>query len=485
VGRPVVSEYKVKKAAKPNSGKVWYIIGRPNGRRIRAWFPSKEAAQAEATERNIAMRKLGKNAVALDAVLAETARDGATRLKPFGKTLKDAIDFYLLHLNNLRHSITATELETLTIAEFDRRLKEEEISKKHYTSMRETLRKFVTKYGDTQISTLTGAEIKAWLAGLPLVAKTRSRHFGYLNNALTIATKANALAANPLEGLEPFRVKRKTKVEILTPEEMKAFLSSLDRDWLPFFAICAFTGLRREEVSRLDWTEIKLERLLIDLPPEKGKNNRRKLEEIPANLAKILEPFVRKSGFVKPKKKLQHAMENAVAGAKIEWKQNCLRHSFCSYAVALKGLEWTSDQADHSIAILKRDYREVVTKEDAAKYFSILVTNQHLSPLLGDMTKPTRPKNSKTTSPIAKKSKSVKKVESAKSTPAEDFAKLLALHETKGPVPFRPTQRDYKRQEKLVSADSLSEIAFDDGLFKDEVDLNGFVRWILRCQAKR
>ena len=69
---------------------------------------------------------------------------------------------------------------------------------------------------DTQISTLTGAEIKAWLAGLPLVAKTRNRHFGYLRNAFTIAKKANALAANPLEGLEPFRVKRKTKVEILT-----------------------------------------------------------------------------------------------------------------------------------------------------------------------------------------------------------------------------------------------------------------------------
>jgi hypothetical protein len=36
-----------------------------------------------------------------------------------------------------------------------------------------------------------------------------------------------------------------------------------------------------------------------------------------------------------------------------------------------------------------------------------------------------------------------------------------------------------------VSAGSLSEIAFEDGLFKDGADLNGFVRWILRCQAKR
>ena len=101
------------------------------------------------------------------------------------------------------------------------------------------------------------------------------------------------------------------------------------------------------------------------------------------------------------------------------------------------------------------------------------------------MKKPTRPRKSETTSPIANKSKPVKKVESAKSTPAENFATLIELHNTKGPVPFRPTQRDYKRQEKLVSADSLSEIAFDDGLFKDEADLNGFVRWILRCQAKR
>jgi hypothetical protein len=101
------------------------------------------------------------------------------------------------------------------------------------------------------------------------------------------------------------------------------------------------------------------------------------------------------------------------------------------------------------------------------------------------MSKPTKLKKTETTSPIAKKSRPVKKVESANSTPEENFTKLIALHETKGPVPFRPTQRDYKRQEKLVSVDSLSKITFDDGLFKDEADLNRFVRWILRCQAKR
>jgi hypothetical protein len=102
----------------PNGGKVWHIVGRPNRTRIRAWFKTKEAAQAEATERNLAMRKLGENAVALDAVLAETARDGATRLKPYGKTLKDAIDFYLSHLIALQSSISARELESRIVARF-------------------------------------------------------------------------------------------------------------------------------------------------------------------------------------------------------------------------------------------------------------------------------------------------------------------------------------------------------------------------------
>jgi len=44
--------------------------------------------------------------------------------------------------------------------------------------------------------------------------------------------------------------------------------------------------------------------------------------------------------------------------------------------------------------------------------------------------------------------------------------KINRVHKTKGPVPFRPTQRDYNVQEKLVSVDSLSKITFDDGLLK-------------------
>jgi hypothetical protein len=59
------------------------------------------------------------------------------------------------------------------------------------------------------------------------------------------------------------------------------------------------------------------------------------------------------------------------------------------------------------------------------------------------MSKPTKSKKSDAASPTA--TKPVKEAESttvpAKSTPEENFTKLIELHKAKGPVPFRPTQR--------------------------------------------
>jgi hypothetical protein len=64
-------------------------------------------------------------------------------------------------------------------------------------------------------------------------------------------------------------------------------------------------------------------------------------------------------------------MENAARKAGIDWKQNCICHSFCSYTVATQGLDWTALQADHSTKMLRDHYLEAVTREDAVKYWAI------------------------------------------------------------------------------------------------------------------
>ena len=106
----------------PNGDLVWYIIGRPNGKRQRAWFPTKEKAQAEATERNLKMRKLGEESVAVDNSLIVMAQKGAELLRPHGKNIMDAVRYYLGHLNQLSYSVPFRALATQVRSEFKRRL---------------------------------------------------------------------------------------------------------------------------------------------------------------------------------------------------------------------------------------------------------------------------------------------------------------------------------------------------------------------------
>jgi hypothetical protein len=87
-------------------------------------------------------------------------------------------------------------------AEFARRLSAGEISPRHIQSMDETLRKFLEKYGDTNLATVTATDIKQWLSGMNLAIKTRNRHLGYVKNALGIGKDFGLLAENPLQGAE-------------------------------------------------------------------------------------------------------------------------------------------------------------------------------------------------------------------------------------------------------------------------------------------
>ena len=245
--------------------------------------------------------------------------------------------------------------------------------------VRETLNKFRLTFGTVLIDQIAAGDVKQWLAKLPLAVKTRNKHLGYVSTMFQLAAQEwNLLEKNPLGGINKFSDPRNGyHIQVYTPEELQAVLSAVSTDWLPQFAINAFTGLRRAEIERLDWSEIKLDRRLIDLPFAKGKNGRRKLIRIPENLAAILSPLVESKGAVKPDRRFDLEVKRLKKGLGIKWLHNGLRHSFCSYAVALHGFVWTAEQAQHSETMLKKHYREVVTKEAAEKYFKIRVSIEH------------------------------------------------------------------------------------------------------------
>jgi integrase len=133
------------------------------------------------------------------------------------------------------------------------------------------------------------------LPGTDLAVKTRNNYLGYIQNMFRMAQKWDLIEHDIFARVDKFRnpLENSLKVAIMTVPQMSAFLRAVESEFRPLFALNAFTGLRRQEIERLDWSEIKLERNLIDLPAEKGKNRRRKLIEVPPNLVDWLRPFER------------------------------------------------------------------------------------------------------------------------------------------------------------------------------------------------
>ena len=367
--RPILFRYRY--SENPFRGKHWYVSGFRGGKRIQQWCDSEKEARMRVKHFNAEVAAHGTK-LALSPSARIHAVEAQERLAKYGKTIAEAIDFYCAYLDKLGASILVSELGLRVMDEFKRKVEAGEIRKEHLTNMQETLRKFLAEFGNRHLKQVSGLEIKAWLAGLPLAIKTRNRHLNYVRNIMGLARDWSLLDSDPLERIDRFNdpKAKSLQVQILTVEQLQALLTSIAPAYLPFVAINAFAGLRRIEIARLDWSEIKLGRNLIDLPPEKSKNYKRKLIEVPANLKAILAPFEKAEGPVVPKS-IDKTLAAAVKKAGIPWPQNVLRHSFCSYAVALRGADWTAAQADHSLAMLRKHYWEVVDKEEAQKYCAI------------------------------------------------------------------------------------------------------------------
>jgi hypothetical protein len=253
---------------KPYRDRHWYVSGFTGGKRIQLWFKSEKEAKAAAANRNADIKANGTQ-ISLDPITRNYAIAAEKMLAPYGKSILDAASFYCKHLDVLASSISVSELCARVKAEFERRFTAKEISYGHNKLMRQSLRRFIARFGDQPIKVLAdGKEIKAWLASEPLTIKTRNRHLNYIRNMFERAREWNLLDADPFARISGFNDPnaKARQVEILSVEQLIALLNALDRDLPPFFALCAFTGLRGAEVSRLDWSEVKLDQVSIDFP---------------------------------------------------------------------------------------------------------------------------------------------------------------------------------------------------------------------------
>lgn len=104
----------------------------------------------------------------------------------------------------------------------------------------------------------------------------------------------------------------------------------------------------------------------VEVAADKSKTRRRRLVPILPTLRSWLDL----QGDL-PVLNLVRRLRRVRAAAGIPWPHDCLRHSFCSYVLPVKGAAWTANAAGHSEQILFQHYWELVPPAEAERFWAL------------------------------------------------------------------------------------------------------------------
>lgn len=347
----------------------WTLAGyRINNKRVRRFFETKGEAEAFVQQLYVKAENLGTRATHITQDLHVMAVQCADKLKPFGKTVADATEFYVRHLEALERSCRIEEL----VERFLETKRADGIALRYERELRSRLGQFARAFAGRSVATLTTNEIDDWLRSLGRAPLTRNHSRRTLHVLFAYAVSRRYCPANPVTDIAKAKVVAPA-VKILTPEQTARLLESADDSLRPALAINAFAGLRPAEIARLDWKEVRLEREYIEVTAAKSKTASRRLVKILPNLREWLKAAPERTGPVLPANSRKLTDAARVRAGLEEWPSNALRHGFGSYHLGkYKDAAALALEMGHTTtAMLFAHYREVVTPEEAERYWKI------------------------------------------------------------------------------------------------------------------
>jgi integrase len=356
-----------------HSATAKYVIEglRVNGKRKRLFFSTKQKADEEFARLKIKRRKEGENALRISDSLRIMALESEQKLTPFGKTLQDAVEFYVHYLQQALQSISVSVLIDDYLA-VQKRLKR---SQPHIKDLQQRLGRFKEDFGELPLRTITTKELETWLHALKLSAQSINNFRSRLAALFAYAEKRGYIDKNPVSVIDKIKLVDEAP-EIFTPGQLQNLLQKAPADLLPTIALGAFAGLRTAEILRLEWQDIDLKRNFINVSATKSKTAKRRLIPIAPNLADWLRPYAHRSGRIYPFShrwyhfnidELRKAVELA------DWPNNGLRHSFASYHLGKHqdAARLALEMGHTTPRMIFDHYREVVSPEESERYWNI------------------------------------------------------------------------------------------------------------------
>jgi hypothetical protein len=126
-----------------NRGYHYYLDGlKVNGKRKRLFFATEAEAKEELKKWDRRIRKEGEDALAISQELRILAAKCAKRLEQFEKSIWDATEFYIEHLERMRGSVPVAVL----FADYLATKQRANLSAKHLADIKQRLGRFVADF---------------------------------------------------------------------------------------------------------------------------------------------------------------------------------------------------------------------------------------------------------------------------------------------------------------------------------------------------
>jgi len=361
----------------------------------RQHFRRKADAELELAKKKAEIASYGAASASIPDSLRVAALEGHLELKEYGKTLRDAVDFYVAHLKSMAGGKDLKE----AVDEFVLEIKATK-SDRYYRSIKNRLETMVKRLpAKCTTAQVTSVEVASILKGFGAAATKRSYKANMRRFFNWCKTDKGYCQTNPLEDSPRISSDKEKDVEVLVPGELAKLLEECDEAILPGVVLGAFCGLRQSEIAKLDWSAIKLDRKLVTIKGLVAKMGSRRVVPIPDNAVDWLTPLAKTTGAVWPAgdeyrapwniarlrcgwgpfqstcaavNAVQDAMTEAQRKKLKPWPDNALRHSAISYKLALTAdLAKVATEAGNSPSIVKKHYDAVVEKPEAEAWFAI------------------------------------------------------------------------------------------------------------------
>ena len=361
-----VSIYQLKRS----NGSVFYCVAWREGKHRQREYKTDLTDAKVFAANTLATISEGKSAL-------EDAKKGEllpfymkqAELQELGVTLDEIIKFYKKHA--LKPTAAVPTVQEAS-KEYQEMLEEQGLSLVH----RRTVKYHLIPFEDAfrcRMNEVTSEGVGDYLAKVKVTPRTKNNYRLTLSAFFNWAMDARKMVDhNPVKGTRAYKVVRE-EPEVFTPEEMETLLKLVKgSEILPFVVIGGFAGVRAAEIRRLTWEDVDWEQKCIHLVGRITKTGRRRTALLCDNLMAWLEPFKNHTGKIvrvgDPNRVIRRLCNN-----ELQWKQNALRHSYITYAMAIqRDAAGVAEQSGNSEAEVQRSYKALTTKQEAEKWFAIM-----------------------------------------------------------------------------------------------------------------